>query len=177
MNINYEQEVVAYLNLPSIPKKKWDGKTAFKSGVAIINLVNGGKSYAVASFNPNKDTEPMITKVFGLEPYNGVGDIFVVPNYMDNDVKTFDLPDEQSMRAAQRLADEAAELEKEGVKEENIMPENEYFFDHIHNDEEAQAYIRSYNKQKRISGRVPKNHDNIIMRLAAIHAEVTSQKK
>ena len=37
MNIEFEKEVCAWLTIPSIPKKEWDGNSSFKYGVAVIN--------------------------------------------------------------------------------------------------------------------------------------------
>ena len=40
--IQKEQEVCRYLSIPNIPKKKWDGKSSFKFGVAVTELLGGG---------------------------------------------------------------------------------------------------------------------------------------
>lgn len=172
--IQNEKDVLEFLSLPSIPKKKWDGHSSFKRGVAILNLVGGRKAYAVATYNAAEDSKPRTTKVFDLEPFVDIDEIFVVPDYMDADINAFDV-DEESKRAAEMLAEEAEAMENEGVDEPEIeKPTSEYFFDFIENDEQAQAYIRSYNKQKGIKKRVPTNHEHILMRLATIYYE---QKK
>ena len=36
--IEFEKEVIKYLNIPSIPKKEWDGKSSFSKGVALLEL-------------------------------------------------------------------------------------------------------------------------------------------
>lgn len=175
--IKYEKEIIEWLNLPSIPKKKWDGKTGFRDGVAVIKHNMGSESYAVATFEPERDEMPRIKKVFGLEPYFEIGDIFVVPAYMNEDVESFDLDDE-SKKAAQRLIEEAHELEMEGVEEKKVeMPKNEYFFDNIHNDEEAIAFIKSWNKSNRIKGRIPTDHETILMKLSVMWADAQKGNK
>lgn len=174
-----KQEVLSFLKIPSIPRKPWDGKSSFKNGVAVLKSERGEEYYGVASFDAENDEKPRITKVFSLVPFVGVGDIFVVPSYMDDDVESFDLADEESRKAAERILGEAKEMEMEGVKEEEFeLPKHEYVFDFITSDEQGQAYIRQYNKQKGIKkGRVPQQHDAIIMRLAAIYAEQNDKKK
>ena len=169
--IYYEKEIISHLKLPNIPKKKWDGKSSFKYGVGIIKLTNSDDcAYAVVTYDANVDEKPRVCKVFSLEPYHAIDDIFVVPNYMDNDVEHFDM-DDDSKKAAEELLKEAEELEMEGVERNITLPDNEYCFDFIHNDEEAVAYLRSYYKDHTIRNRVPTKHDTIVARLAAIYAE------
>ena len=170
-----EDLVCKALNIPSIPKKEWDGKKSFKRGVAILDMADERRSYAVATFNSEKDITPRIVKVFTLEQFKGISKIFVIPDYMDDDVDNMDL-DDASKRAAKSLLEEAKELENEGVDTNQELPENEYFFDHIHNDDEAMAFIKDYNKRNRIKGRVPTNHDKIVMRLSVIYSETNSKK-
>lgn len=174
--IKYEKEIIEYLNLPSLPKKKWDGKSGFRDGVAVVEHPFGGRSYAVATFDPESDKEPRIKKVFGMEPYFDVSDIFVVPAYMNEDVEDFDLDDE-SKKAAQRLIEEAHELENEGAEMEVVMPKNEYFFSNIHNDEEAIAFIKAYNKSNRIKTRIPTDHETILMKLSVMWADANRDNR
>lgn len=169
--IQNEKDVLEYLRLPSIPKKQWDKKSSFTKGVAILQLVYEGQTYAVATFDREKDVTPRIVKVFSQERFTVVGDIFVVPEYMEvGDIRNADLDDE-SKKNAERLAEEAKEIEDEGTEAESHLPENEYYFDHIHSDEEAAAYIAAYNKSNKIRGRVPKTHEGLVMRLSVIYAE------
>ena len=178
MVIKNEKEVLDYLHIPSIPLKKWNGKTSFKDGVAVIDLLSGSQAYAIATFDEENDANPRIKKTFSPEPFSNVGDIFVVPSYMNtqDDVKEFDM-DEESKKAAENILKEAEELENEGVKEDKTeAPENEYCFDFIHNDAEAQAYIKSYNSKNRIKGKLPKTHEAIITRLAVIWADEQKKK-
>jgi len=173
--IEYENMVCRELNIPSIPKKEWDGQRSFKVGVAVINLYGGHQAYGVATFNNDVDKEPRVIKVFTLEPFIGIDKVFVVPDYMDTDVESMDLDDE-SKKAAQMMIEEANELENDGVEKEKL-PENEYFFDHITNDDEAAAFIKDYNTRNRIKGRVPKSHDGLVMRLSVIYSETTKRAK
>lgn len=168
--ISFEKEVCSYLNIPSLPKKEWDGKSSFKNAVATIKLGGSRLAYAVASYNEAKDDAPRVVKSFMTEPFYGIDKIFVVPSYMDTDVDNMDL-DEQSKKAAEDLKKEADELENQGADENMEVPENEYCFDHIHNDEEAIAFIEAYNRENNIKGAIPKKHESIIARLTVIYAE------
>ena len=171
MNIEFENEVLTQLNLPSIPIKEWNGENAFKDGVAIVEYRDGSLAYAIASFDPAVDDKPRIKKTFNVVPFVAIKKIFVVPSYMNNDVSTMDLDDE-SKKAAERLANEVKELESEGVEYEKIVaPSNEFFFDNITNDEQGRAFIKAYNQSKRIRGKVPKSHDAIVARLAVIWSD------
>ena len=168
--ISFEKEVCSYLNIPSLPKKEWDGKSSFKNAVATIKLGGSRLAYAVASYDEAKDDAPRVVKSFMTEPFYGIDKIFVVPSYMDTDVDNMDL-DEQSKKAAEDLKKEADELENQGADETMEVPKNEYCFDHIHNDEEAIAFIEAYNRENNIKGAIPKKHESIIARLTVIYAE------
>lgn len=173
MNIEFEKEVCEWLTIPSIPKKEWDGNSSFKYGVAVINQKGNEKAYAVASFDADKDAKPRIIKVFGCLPFTDTCTIYVVPSYIDNDVDKWDV-DDASKDAAKMIINEAKDMEDE-MAEKVEIPQNEYFFDHIHNDEEAKAFIKSYNQSNRVSGRVPSNHESIVLRLGVIWAEQTKK--
>ena len=69
------------------------------------------------------------------------------------------------------LKKEADELENQGADDTMEVPENEYCFDYIHNDEEAIAFIEAYNRENNIKGAIPKKHESIIARLTVIYAE------
>ena len=172
--IQFEQEVIKALGLPSIPKKEWDGKSSFDKGVAVLKMRDEREAYGVCSFDAQADKSPRIVKVFGIEPFVGIGKVFVVPSYMtsEEEIKDMDL-DEQSKKKVEQILGEAKELENEGTKEDDELknPKNEYYFDHITNDEEAKAFIRSYNSRNRIKGKIPSTHDGIIMRLAVIFSD------
>lgn len=176
MEILFEKEAIKYLKLPSMPKKEFDGESSFDKGIAIITLFDGREAYAIAKFDTNKDVKPRIVKVFSQEPFKGVKKIFVVPNYMTTkeDVKDMDL-DDASKKKAEEILNEAEEVENEGT-DTMKEPENEYFFEHITNDDEAKAFIKSYNERNKIRGRVPTSHEGIITRLAVIYADTNKEE-
>lgn len=173
--IKFEKEICEHLRLPSIPKREWNGTSQFKNYVAVVNTMMGEQVYAVVSYDPEKDKSPRVVKVFGQERFIDIEHIYVVPEYMDvSDIQHADLDDE-SKKKAEELAKEAEEIENEGVEDEVNMPKNEYFFDHIHNDAEARAYIEAYNRTNRIKGKIPKNHEGLIMRLSVIYSETNKK--
>lgn len=178
-NILFEKEVCAFLDLPSIPKKLHDNKSGFAKGVAVVRLRSGYDAYAVASFDPEKNEKPIINKVFCGEQFTEIIRIYVVPDYMDvENIKNADLDDE-SKKKAEEIINEAKEIEEDGAELESPLTNNEnpYFFDHIHNDEEAIAFIESWNKKNKIHGNTPKKHDTILMRLAVIYSELNKSDK
>jgi hypothetical protein len=177
--VEYEKEVVAYLNLPSLPKKEWNQQDSFKDGVAVVSLSLGRLAYAVCTFDKETDKEPRIKKVFGIEPFTSIEKVFVVPSYMDNDTSDADL-DAESKKRAEQLAAEAKELENQGTVDEAIEDANklpEWIFPEIHNIEEAQAYLREYNRINRIKkGKIPTNEETIKMRLYNIYKTNNKRK-
>lgn len=170
--VEYEKEVIAYLNIPSIPKKEWNQQDSFQNGVAIVSLSLGRLAYAVCTFDKETDKEPSIKKVFGIEPFTSIEKVFVVPSYMDNDTSEVDL-DAESKKRAEQLAAEAQELENEGCVDEAIQKADElpeWIFDEIHNKEEAIAWLKQYNVRNKIKkGKVPTNEETIKMRLYNIY--------
>lgn len=174
-----EQEVCKWLDIPSIPKKEHDGKSSFKSGVAVTQLALGDKAYAVCQFDAQTMTEPRIIKTFANQPFYGIEKVFVVPNYMETDVEKMDLDDE-SKKKAEILVQEAKELAQEGTKDkelEEMKQLPEWVFDHIHSIEEARAYLANYNKTNRIKGSVPSNEETIKMRLLNIYSQQKKRDK
>lgn len=177
--IEFEKEVIAYLNLPSIPKKEWNQQDSFQDGVAVVNLSLGRQAYAVCTFDKETDKEPRIKKVFGIEPFTGIEKVFVVPSYMDNNTTDVDL-DAESKKRAEQLAAEAQELENEGtvdeaVKEADKLPE--WIFPEIQNREQAIAYLREYNRMNGIKkGKIPTNEETIKMRLYNIYMSNKNRK-
>lgn len=177
--VEYEKEVVAYLNLPSLPKKEWNQQDSFKDGVAVVSLSLGRLAYAVCTFDKETDKEPRIKKVFGIEPFTSIEKVFVVPSYMDNDTSDADL-DAESKKRAEQLAEEAKELENQGTVEEAIEDANklpEWIFDEIHNKEEATAWLKQYNIRNKIKkGKVPTNEETIKLRLYNIYMSNKNRK-
>lgn len=152
----YEKEICNYLNIPSIPKKEWDGKKPFKLACGIVSLIGNMQAYAVFGFN-EKEGKPFVKKVFGEERIMHIGEIYPVPDYMDmQSIENWDVDDE-SKNAATILANEAMEMEQKKPKEKEEL--KEWFFDEIHNIEEARAWVAAYKRRNRIKGSVPKNED------------------
>ena len=87
--------------------------------------------------------------------------------------------DEQSKKKAKEMLKEARELENDGVEKNDELenPKNEYYFDHITNDDEAKAFIQSYNSRNRIKGRIPTTHEGLVMRLAVIYSDTQKKQK
>ena len=179
--IEFEKELLAYLNLPSIPLKEWkEGDMPFEKGVAVVEHYGERLAYAVCKFDPNNgDKQPRVVKTFGTEPFTKIVNVFVVPNYMSNieDVKDMDL-DEQSKKKAEQMLKEAHELETEGTKEENPM-ENlpEWIFSEIHSKDEAIAWLRNFQSRNKQKGRIPTTDENIKLRLFSIYSELQKKQK
>jgi len=176
--IQKEKEVLDYLHLPSIPKKQWDGKSSFKVGVAVLNAPFKQQTYCVVAYDAEKDKKPRVTKVFSSEPYLDIESIFVVPAYMDEDTQKWDV-NEESRKAAEEIKEEVKELEKANSKEDaDALPTNEWIFPEIHNREEAEAWLRNYNKKLRGKhNRIPTDEETLKMRLLAIYSEINSKQE
>ena len=177
--IQYEKEIIAYLNLPSIPKKEWNQVDSFQNGVAVVNMSLDRQAYAVCTFNKDEDKEPKIKKVFGIEPFTGIEKVFVVPSYMDNNTTDVDL-DAESKKRAEQLAAEAQELENNGVVDEAVKEADklpEWIFPEIQNREQAMAYLREFNRINGIrKGKIPTNEETIKMRLYNIYMSNKNRK-
>jgi hypothetical protein len=177
--IKFEKEIIEYLNLPSIPKKEWNQVDSFQDGVAIVSLSLGRQAYAVCTFDANTDREPRITKVFGIEPFASIDKVFVVPSYMDNDTTNADL-DTESKKRAEQLVAEAQELENKGVVDEAVQEADklpEWIFPEIQNIEQAQAYLREFNRMNCIKkGKIPTSEETIKMRLYNIYMSNKKRK-
>ena len=168
--IQNEEEILDYLDLPSLPKRAWDGKSSFDKGVAKIGLRSGYEAYAVVTFDSEVDAKPRVIKAFVSEPFVNVGEIYVVPSYMATDLDDADL-DEQSKKKAQEIVMEAKAIENLGV--ENVeVPTSEWVFPEIKTKDEAIAWLRAYNTKHRIKGKVPTNPETIKVRLYAIQQEI-----
>lgn len=173
--IQYEEAICEHLRLPSIPKKEWDGKMPFKHGVAIVTMTTGEQAYAVVTYDKERDEKPRVVKAFAQGIFTDIEKIFVVPEYMDmDDLDDADL-DDDSKKRAKELAQEAKEIEDDGVDDGIQMPKNEYLFEHVHSDDEARAYIEAYNRTNRIKGKIPRSHEGLIMRLSVIYSETNKK--
>lgn len=153
----YENEMLAYLNIPKVPKKEWDGKTPFKNGVGVAST-NVGDVFVVVGYSEDDENNLKIRKVFGLEPITGIAKVFPIPDYMDMDVDAWDV-DEESKEQAKQIAKEVTEMETESVDEEPKEKLSEWYFDEIHNIDEARAWVAAYRKRNRIKGSTPKTED------------------
>jgi hypothetical protein len=144
-----------------------------------LNLSLNRQAYAVCTFDKETDKTPRIKKVFGIEPFSDIANIFIVPSYMDNDTTDADL-DSESKKRAEQLAAEAEELENKGTVEEAVENANklpEWIFDEIHNMSEAQAWLKQYNIRNGIKkGKVPTNEETIKMRLYNIYMSNKNRK-
>lgn len=179
METLFEKEVIKHLNLPSIPKKEWDGKTSFDKGVAVLKMRDEREAYGICSFDAQTDKSPRIVKVFGIEPFVGVDKVFVVPSYMttEEEIKDMDL-DEQSKKKVQQVLDEAKEIENEGTKEENPMANlPEWIFPEIENKEQAVAWLKNFQSRNKQKGRIPTTDENIKLRLFSIYSELQKKQK
>ena len=179
--MRYEKEITKHFGLPSIPKKVFDGTTPFTKGVAVVEMYDGSEAYAACEYKPeNGQKAPRVTKVFCTEPFVRIKEVFVVPNYMvsGGEIQDMDLDDE-SKKKAEQLLKEAEELENDGVESKGAVSMEslpEWIFDEIHNKEEAEAWLRSYNSQNRIKGRIPHDDETIKLRLFAIYSEQNKEK-
>jgi len=173
--IYFEQDVCKYLNIPSVPKRVWDGKSSFKRGVVVTTTETGAQAYAVCTFDNGIDEKPRVVKVFSTEIFSecNMDDVRVVPEYMDVDgVDGWDL-DEQSKKAAESLIEEVEEMQGTNVETENPMDSlPEWVFPEIHNREEAVAWLKRYSRGNRKKGKIPTTDENIKLRLYAIYSEI-----
>ena len=179
MGILFEKEIIGYLNLPSIPKKEWDGKSSFQKGVALLGMSDEREAYAVASFDADRDEAPNVIKVFGVEQFTELKKVFVVPAYMSTKEEVADMDlDEESKKKAQQVLDEANEMENEGTKEENHMESlPEWIFSEIHSKDEAIAWLKNFQSRNKQKGRIPTTEENIKLRLFSIYSELQKKQK
>jgi len=166
--IRYIKEMKEYLNIPSCPKKEWDGKSHFDKGVAVISLTVSGVAYAVCSYS-EKDNKPHITKVFCLEPFTDIKKIYPVPAYLDTNVDKMDFDDDDSKEAMRDLIDASQTINGEGT-EKKIDIKYEWIFPEIHSAEEAIAFIKSKGG-KYSKGALPKSEDKLKARLLLIQMD------
>ena len=175
--IKFEKEVCDYLRIPSIPKKEWNKRDSFKKGVAVVKLAVSGTGYAVCTYDEDFDKEPRIIKSFASDPFYGIENVFVVPNYMntsEKDISEMDLDDE-SKKKAEQLVQEAQELtatseENKEIEEMQQLPE--WIFPEITNAEEARAWLQSWNSKNKVRGKIPTNEETIKMRLLNIYSQM-----
>lgn len=169
----FEQDVLDYLGLPSMPRKKWDGASHFDKGVAVVEDRYGDKYCAACSFVDGRDYDkPVITKVFGIEPFVRIVDIYTVPDYMSvaSEVPDMDL-DAESKKRAEEILEEAAEMSAEveaGEADGELKQLPEWIFPEITNKAEAEAWLRRYRSVNHIRGRIPTDEEAIKLSLYSI---------
>lgn len=146
---NFQKEVCQYLNVP-MPKKEWDGETSFDKGVALVRCMTGGEVYAACKYDAEKDKKPCISKVFSSEPFNEILKIYPVPAYMDDDIKTMDLKDEDSVDAMKGLLAEKQEFINKDIVVKPVV-EFEWGYPFINNIQEATAFLRTRQPKGKIS--------------------------
>lgn len=170
-----ETDVLEHLRMPSIPKKKWDGKSSFDSGVAVTRLISGDNfAYAIATYNAEVDAMPRIKQTFCLEPFSEILDIYIVPAYMEtNNIDDWDI-DDASKDFAKQLVEEAKGLETSADEVE--QPDNEWVFDNIHNMEEAEAWVRAYRKKHKIRGKMPNTEEKMKAYLYVVKSNIDKNK-
>lgn len=171
--IGCEREVLAYLSLPSIPLKEWDGVSSFSRGVGVLSLRVGGYAYCVCAYDADAGmVRPRIAKVFIQEPFVSLERVYIVPEYMStlDDVEQMDLDDESKALARDLLeqADEASIVADDTLS----APEHEWYFPEITNLEEARAWLKAYNKSHRIKGSLPRSEETVKLRLASLYSEL-----
>lgn len=168
-NILFFNEICEFLQIPSIPKKKWDGKQHFDKGVGVIKHYDGTESYAFVKY-PDGNSDVNVAKVFSEVQFYELKEIYIVPDYMNDisEVDKMDL-DDTSKEHAKELLQQASFVDD---LDSDFIADNEYYFDFIKNDEQAIAFIKAQNKKKRIRSRLPKTHEDIVMRLAVLFNEM-----
>lgn len=166
--IKNEKQVIDFIKCP-IPKKQWDKKSSFTTGVALVKRITGEVDYAVCSFNSEIDENIKIIKDFGLVPFVEIVNVFPIPEYMEDNISDMDL-DEGSKEAMEQLLQEKQDVVDKDVKKEKVVT-YEWGYDFIQNKQEAIAFL----KTKQIKGRIPVNEDVLKAKLREMYH--SQQKK
>lgn len=167
-----EKEVCRYLNIPSIPNKeknKWNGKSSFKRGVALVKRMTSEEDYVCCTYNSETDEDVRVIKDFGRGIFTEIIEVYPIPAYMDDNIGEMDL-DEDSKEAVQELIQEKKEMIGEGLKEEESLPE--WGYDFIHDKQEAIAFLRT--KQKK--GKISDNEEVLKMKLKVMRQEENNKQ-
>jgi len=167
-----EKQVCEYLGIPSIPiKAKWDGKSPFTRGVAVIHRITDVYDYACCAFNPETDDSVNIVKDFGDVPFNQITEVYPLAAWMEDNIQGMDLSD-SSKEAMEALLQEKREKIKDGT-EEPKKKEYEWGYEFIHDKKEALAFL----KTKNIKGKMPAKEEVIKAKLRVMYREENKQKK
>lgn len=139
---NHLKEVLLNLQIPSIPKKEWNGKSEFNKGVALVLRMSGVENYAICRFNKEMDEKPRVVKDFSVESFVKILACYPIPDYAESDLENMQFDNEESKEAMQELLEEKEEEVMKGVnKDEEKLPE--WIFPFIKNQAEAVAYLKS----------------------------------
>lgn len=135
------KECLVYLQIPSLPKKTWDGESEFNKGIALVERISKKQDYVICRYLPEKDMNVRVTKDFSGEPFIKVIECYPMPDYADVEIETMQL-DEKSKEAMEALIEERNEKVNEDVPEEDDkLPD--WIFPFINNAAEAIAYLKS----------------------------------
>ena len=164
----FKKNVLKELNSP-MPKKKWDGKTQFDKGIAVVERVTGEKTYALCSCHDGKSIS--IIKDFICIPFKNILEVYPSLPYMEDDINNMDIKDEDSKEAMEGLLKEKEEIINDNKELEDMG--GEWGFDFIHDKEEALAFL----KEKITNGRLPQKEEVIKAKLKAMYHEQQLEKK
>lgn len=136
------KQILLTLQIPSIPKKEWDGKSEFNKGVCLVKRWSGMENYAICRFNKELESSPRVVKDFSQETFVEILACYPIPDYAENDVDNMMFDSEESKEAMKELLEEKEEEVMKGVdKEEEVLPE--WIFPFIKTQSEAIAYLKS----------------------------------
>jgi hypothetical protein len=135
------KECLIYLQIPSLPKKEWDGESEFNKGIGLVERISKKQDYVICRYIPEKDMCVRVIKDFSGEPFLKVLECYPMPDYADVEIDSMQL-DEQSKAAMEMLIEERNEKISEDVQDEDEkLPD--WIFPFINNKEEAVAYLKS----------------------------------
>ncbi|MFA6875683.1 MAG: hypothetical protein WCQ87_03515 [Parabacteroides sp.] len=165
-----KREVCEFLKVPTIPKQKWDGKSDFDYGIAIVKRVTGDEELAVCSMKKNISDKVRIIKDFGTIPFTDIIDVYPIPPYMEDDIDNMDFTDEASKEAMEALLQEKRGLIDQGIDkpDEKVY---EWGYPAIGNKKEAIAFLKS----KSLRGKLPTNDAALKSKLRVMYHEEISK--
>lgn len=175
MNISddYLKQVLLTLQIPSLPKRTWDGESEFNKGICLVRRMSGRENYAICRFNKDLDERPKVIQDFSLETFVEVLTCYPIPDYAETDIENMQFDSEDSKEAMQELLEEKEEEVMKGVnKEEEVLPEWIYPF--IKTQAEAIAYLKS---KKVRNAHSLKDADAIKAKLYVMYMDEKENKK
>lgn len=136
------KQVLLTLQIPSLPKRVWDGESEFNKGVCLVRRMSGIENYAICRFNKEYEAKPRVIKDFSQETFVEVLSCYPIPDYAETDIDNMQFDSDDSKEAMQELLEEKEEEIMKGVnKEEEVLPE--WIFPFINSQSEAIAYLKS----------------------------------